>query len=814
MARVLYTVGRWSFLHAWWVLSTWVVILLTVAGLALGLHKPLSSQFSVSGTPSINATKMLVEQFPNQENPVTASSVTVVFEAPEGHTLSEPETHAAVDRTIDALRTGLGDSITDTQRFGNPVDVDQRLTGQIHSMYGSFGLPEETANEDAQTVRTLSDDGRIGYTSFSIDAGDSMVVTKDQRAIINDAMDQARDAGVRVEAAGSGFGEEIAIEPMSEIIGLAVAFLVLLFTFGSLVASGLPIITAVIGVGIGVLAILLTTAYVDLNNVTPTLSIMIGLAVGIDYSLFVLSRYRSERENHPDDVAAGLAVGTAGSAVVFAGVTVIVALAALSVAGIGFLTAMGLLAALTVLITVLVTLTLTPALLGLCGKKAFAGKVPGVAGNPWRRCRRHTPRRTLGSLWVRGVHRVPGLAIGVVILALGALSLPLFHLQMALPSDATANHGTTQREAADLMAEGFGPGVNAPLLLVVDAAHANPDSPALAPYVNAQRAKAESEGTEFDAQKAATLSSFLYTVDSIDGMSTVKNAQLTGVNEGQTAAQILITPYTGPGDPATVDLSDSLRARTHEIEDAAGIRVGMTGLTAVQMDITEELAAAMPVYLSIVVGLAIVLLILVFRSITVPIVAGLGFLLSVGAAFGATILFWQDGLWGIVGTPGPLVSFMPIFLIGVTFGLAMDYQVFLVTRMREHWIHSGGQASGRTNYNAVEESVIFGFTLGARVVTAAAIIMIAVFVAFIGQPLPFIKVFGFALGAGVLFDAFFIRMTLVPAAMFLLGRSTWWMPRWLDRILPRLDVEGSALGDDPEPEYPRLDDADAPTVPA
>lgn len=792
MAQVLYKLGRWSFLHTWWVLSTWVAILLVVAGLAAGLHKPFSSQFSISGTPSIDATQMLMEEFPDQENPVTATSINMVFQAPEGHTLSDPETHAAVDRTIGALRDGLGDTFTDTMRFGNPVEVNQKVTGQIHDMYGSFGLPKETAEEDAQTVRTLSEDERTGFTSFSLDAGESPVVTKEQRQIINDAMDLARDAGVRVEAAGPGFGEEIAIEPLSEIIGLAVAFLVLLFTFGSLVASGLPLITAVIGVGIGVLSIVLTTAYIDLNNVTPTLAIMIGLAVGIDYSLFVLSRYRAEREHHPNDVAAGLAVGTAGSAVVFAGVTVIVALAALSVAGIGFLTAMGLLAALTVLITVLVTLTFTPALLGLCGDKIFSGKIPGVAGNPTKRSRR-TRKRTMGSLWVRAIHRVPGLAIGIVILLLGALSLPIFHLHMALPSDATANHGTTQREAADLMAEGFGPGVNAPLLLVIDAKNANPESPALAPYMNAQRAQAESSGEVFDAQQAATRSSFLYTVDTIDGMSTVRNAQLTGVNKEMTAAQILITPYTGPDEAATMDLSDALRKRNHEIEDATGIRVGMTGLTAVQMDITEELAAAMPIYLAIVVGLAIVLLILVFRSIMVPLVAGLGFLLSVGAAFGATVLFWQDGLWGLVGTPGPLISFMPIFLIGVTFGLAMDYQVFLVTRMREHWIHSGGEASGRTKYNAVEESIIFGFTLGARVVTAAAIIMIAVFVAFIGQPLPFIKVFGFALGAGVLFDAFFVRMTLVPAAMFLLGRSTWWMPRWLDRILPHLDVEGSSL---------------------
>ena len=276
-------------------------------------------------------------------------------------------------------------------------------------------------------------------------------------------------------------------------------------------------------------------------------------------------------------------------------------------------------------------------------------------------------------------------------------------------------------------------------------------------------------------------------------MAEIKNAQLVGMNDDATAAQVMITPFTGPEEQETVDVSHALRDRAAEIEAATGATVGMTGLTAVQMDITEELGNAMPLYLAIVVGLAIVLLLLVFRSITVPVVAGLGFLLSVGAAFGVTVLFWQEGLWGLVSSPGPLISFMPIFLIGVTFGLAMDYQMFLVSRMREHYTHNGGRAREGSRYNGVEESVIEGFSAGARVVTAAALIMIAVFVAFIDQPLPFIQIFGFALGAGVLFDAFFIRMTLVPATMFLMGRATWWIPRWLDRILPSLDVEGSKL---------------------
>lgn len=271
----------------------------------------------------------------------------------------------------------------------------------------------------------------------------------------------------------------------------------------------------------------------------------------------------------------------------------------------------------------------------------------------------------------------------------------------------------------------------------------------------------------------------------------VRHAQLVAVNEDLTAAQIAATPVTGPEEEFTLSVAHALRETSARVEDATGVTIGLTGLTAVQMDITEELANAMPLYLSIVVGLAIVLLILVFRSIMVPVVAGLGFLLSVGAAFGVTIAVFQMGAFGLVDTPAPIISFMPIFLIGVTFGLAMDYQVFLVTRIREHYLKHRGGPGGELR--AVEESTVEGFAQGARVVTAAAVIMIAVFVAFVDQPLPFIQIFGFALAAAVLFDAFFIRMTLVPATMFILGRATWWMPRWLDRILPEVDVEGTEL---------------------
>ncbi|AKK07652.1 MMPL family transporter [Corynebacterium testudinoris] len=801
MAKFLFKLGRWSFHKKWIVIVIWVGILAGIAGGAMAIQKPFSSQFTIGGTPSIEAISTLQDNFPDAGNPANAASVNVVFVAPEGEELAAPENSAAIDTVVTYIRDNLHD-ISNDQRFGNPVVLSPALEAGVVEQMTQQGLPEEMARQDAANLRMISPDGRIGYTTFDIDVPSSMDVTQEHRDVVNHAMDLGREQGLEVEAGGAGFGDPISVKTTSELIGLAIAFVVLIFTFGSLVAAGLPLLTAVIGVGIGALVIVGATRFVELNDITPVLAVMIGLAVGIDYALFILSRYRAERERMPADEAAGMAVGTAGSAVVFAGATVIIALAALTIVNIGFLTAMGLSAAFTVLVAVLVALTFIPALLGVLGDRTFKGRIPGVAGNPMRKGKRRPVRRTLGNRWVSFVRRAPGLVMAVVVLGLGALSAPVLNMELSLPSDSTSNLDTTQRKSADLMAEGFGPGINAPFLVIVDAHDVNPDSAALEPLVRAQTSLAEANGEVVDREKAAASSSFLYTVGQLKSVGGVKHAQIVGVNDDSTAAQVMVTPVTGPDEQYTTEVSHALRAQSAEISDATGVKIGMTGLTAVQMDITERLSGAMPIYLAIVVGLAIFLLFAVFRSVLVPIVAGLGFLLSVGAAFGVTVLVWQQGLWGLVNTPAPLISFMPIFLIGVTFGLAMDYQVFLVTRMREHYItlRERAEKAGDTDVplrslrlDAVEESTIVGFTRGARVVTAAALIMIAVFIAFIDQPLPFIQIFGFALGFGVLFDAFFIRMSLVPATMFLMGSATWWIPKWLDRLIPRLDIEGTEL---------------------
>ena len=762
MAKFLYRLGLFSFRHSWSVIIAWVVILAASVGAALSLSGSFTGDFEIDDTPTIDTTKRVVELFPEGGNPAAAATVNLVFQAPDGEKLSDPDNTAAIDEVIASLEENL--VIENELRFGNPVTLSPELVETVERMGVEQGLPEETARLDAEHLRLLNDDETIGWTTFKFDAPNAYEVQPEQYDAVYQAMDIGRDAGLTVEASGEGFGDPIEIELSNEWIGLSIAFLVLVVTFGSLIAAILPIVTAIVAVGIGALWVITATGFVELNDMTPVLALMVGLAVGIDYALFVMSRYRSEQQRLPNDKAIALACGTAGSSVVFAGLTNFIALAMLWVAQIEFLTAMGLAAAATVALATVVPLTLLPAILGLLGDRAFGFALPGIAGRP-RRNGKKKQGPTMGRRWVGFVQRFPALLLLLVVLGLGAAATPLTRLELALPNDTTGNPETTQRKAADLKAEGFGPGTNGPLLALVDAHTVNEDAVALQSLIELQ-----GEAEELTREDKAARASYLYTVNQINTLSAVDHAQLVALADDGRAAQILVTPKTGPADPATVDLVENLNRINAEVERATGVSVGLTGLTAVQVDITERLAQVMPVYLAVVVGVAVLLLIMVFRSLLVPLVAGAG------------------------------------FLIGLTFGLAMDYQIFLVTRMREAFAATHGDGLQKfarhdpdaRDYNQIDYSTIAGFSQGARVVTAAAVIMIAVFVGFIGQPLPFISIFGFALGVAVLFDAFFIRMTFVPAAMFLMGRGNWWWPRWLDKIIPHLDVEGTSLEDDDE----------------
>ncbi|MCF1712196.1 MMPL family transporter [Corynebacterium argentoratense] len=790
MGRFLYALGRWSFRHRWIVVVTWLVAAIALGGSSAALNKGFNDVFEIPGTPSEAAAASLMKNFPDQPNPLEAAGVTVVFAAPEGHTLSEQPYAGAVESVVQQLDATVP-GIIDRQRFGNPLTLDGQLRDKVLEQSVAAGLPEETARKDANNISLISPDGRIAYTSFALDVPAPADVTDEQRATITAAMDTGREQGLQVEAGGAGFGDPLVIKTTSEAIGMAAALLVLLATFGSALAAGIPLVTALLGIGLGTTGILLATHWVPLNNTTPTLAVMLGLAVGIDYALFILSRYRSELRDPQQtrEQAAARSVATAGSAVVFAGLTVIIALVALAIVNIPFLSYMGFAAAFTVGAAVLVALTLVPALLSLSGRRLFSrtrsealrasasssdlqedDDVASIAAESPAASSLKKGREQLSTRffrgWIRVVTKFPAITIALVILGLGALTGPALDLQLSLPNDTLSNRDTTQRKSADLLAEGFGEGINAPFLVVVDAHDVDVDAPVLSGIAQGDRAKAIG-------------AAYAYTVQQLSVNPGVKHVQIVGASADGSAAQMLLTPRTGPSDPKTTALLGALRSQDAAIEAATGVDVGITGLAPIQQDVTTRLYNALPTYLAVVVGLALVLLLIVFRSIAVPVMASVGFLLSVGAAFGATVLVWQKGLWGLVNTPGPLISFMPIFLIGVTFGLAMDYQVFLVTRMREHFERDGDADA------AVEE----GFITGAPVVTAAALIMIAVFVAFIDQPLPFIKIFGFALGAGVLFDAFFVRMAFIPAAMTLLGPGTWWLPKALDRVLPRVDID-------------------------
>jgi RND superfamily putative drug exporter len=710
MATYLYRLGRLSFRRRRWVVALWLAVLFAVGTAAGTLSQPTTDDFSMPGTESQEALDLLGERFPDMA--AGGATARVVF-APEDGTLTDPEVRQTVQATVAALREA----------------------------------PQVVGVTDPYEGRAVSPDGTVGFAQVQYDV-QAPELTDDALDALEHAGDGAEAAGVRVEIGGDAL-QAPPEQSATEIIGVGVAALVLVITFGSLVAAGLPLVTAFIALGVAMSGILAVTAFVELPSTAPVLAMMLGLAVAIDYSLFIVSRYRAELAGGRDsEEAAGRAVGTAGSAVVFAGATVVIALAALAVVGIPFLTVMGLAAAGTVAVAVLVALMMVPALLGFAGTKvlgrrARSGRQPA------------TPKAGAGERWGRFVtrHRVPVLIAAV--LGLGALALPAADLELGMPGDEVAAEHTTQRQAYDLVAKGFGPGFNGPLMVVVDMADAHPDA-----------ATAVAAG-----------------LTGLDGVAVVTPPI---PNEAGDTALLTVVPTTGPSDAATEDLVGTIRDRAGEWTAESGADVAVTGTTAMLIDISGKLADALLPYLAVIIGLALVLLLLVFRSILVPLKATLGFLLTIGATFGAVVAVfqwgWLGGLFG-VDTPGPIMSMLPIFMIGVVFGLAMDYELFLVTRMREDFVHGASPT----------EAVVGGLEHGARVVTAAALIMISVFAGFIFSGEPMITSMGFAMAAGVALDAFVVRMTVVPAVMSLLGRSAWWLPRWLDRVLPDVDVEGEKL---------------------
>lgn len=778
MASFLYRIGRASYRRWYIVLASWIALLAVVGGLAAAFSAPASSSFTIPGIPSERAQTLLTERFPSDtgEDPQTAPTFNMVIATEDGSPLTSPENQEKVTSLLDEIRAIPGlDAPEAVGTLGLPEEalaagspdnqpwltaVQAQSQGLIDQTVAAGGDPAQ-AETDAAMVSPLSADESVYKVSAGFDTEttpSAVDMTDEQRQSLTDVTAAGDELGLEVAYNGPAAQDMGAIGFTSEIIGIVVALIVLAITFGSIAAAGLPIVTAIVGVGIAVLSVHSLSGVVDVNDMTPILATMLGLAVAIDYSLFIASRYKHEIRLTDDRAhAAGRAVGTAGSAVVFAGLTVFIALVALTVVGIPFLSVMALAAAGAVVVSVLIALTLLPALFGALKGKVFAGRLPKVnAPDP-----EDEGVHTAGERFAKAMRAKPwiGLAGGVVILAL--LAIPVGSMRLALPSDTTMEQGTPARDASDLLERGFGPGANAPLLAVVDAA---------------------------DVPAEDRMPAFQTAAADFREMDGVVNAQVVMTNgdpadpASADTAQILVTPSTGPIDEATEDLLHTMRDHQDAYTAETGANYGITGLTAIQADVSERLFDALIPYLAIVVTLAFLLLMVVFRSIVVPLTAALGFLLSVLATLGATVAIFQWGWLGLVeGTP--IISFLPIILIGLVFGLAMDYQVFLVSRMRESYSH-GESAS---------DAVVHGYKYGARVVSAAAIIMISVFGGFILMDMAFIKTMGFALAAAVFFDAFVVRMVIMPSLMYLLGDKAWWLPGWLARILPKVDIEGENL---------------------
>jgi RND superfamily putative drug exporter len=706
MAAWLARLGRFSGRHRWAVLIAWIAILGVTAVVALTGMRFSDGGFDVPGTDSSKAMSTLESKFGAQE---VAPSLQLVVESDRGRIADEA---AEVQGAITRLS-----AIAHVTSVSDPFDAATPSLSQ-----------DGTTAVVTITFETLDDD-EAPTATHAVDA----------------VADRLRDSGLTAEVGNSLAGGVPEILGPSEIVGALLAFLVLLLTFGSLVAAGANMLGALVGVGVGVLGILAFSVVSPIGTVTPILAVMLGLAVGIDYGLFILSRFRSELQAGRDvPEAVGRATGTAGSSVVFAGATVIIALVGLTVVGIPFIGEMGLAAAFTVGIAVLMSLTLLPALMTWTGRRALPRRRRNLGA-----ASESAPPRWVGR-WGRAATRRPGIAVLATVLLLGLGAAPVLSMQTSLSTPGGEDPGSTQRAAYDLISHKFGPGMQDPLVVLA----------------------------ESDGEIGSTLEKVRSDITALGDAALVVPA---GLSADKTTAMLTVFADSGPLDDRTTQLVRDIRSL-----DVDGVTIAVTGSTAIGLDSDEQLRTALIVYVALIVGLSLILLIILFRSILVPLVATAGFLLSLGAGLGATVAVFQWGwLDGLFPSPqgNPLLSLLPILVTGILFGLAMDYQVFLGTRIHEAYRH------GFT----AEDAIRAGFERAAPVVIAAAAIMTAVFAGFALSPSSLVGSIALALAVGVIADAFLVRMVFLPAMLAVLGRSAWWIPRWLDRILPRVDVEGEKL---------------------
>jgi RND superfamily putative drug exporter len=790
LGNQLHKLGAFTYKHPWRIVSGWVVILALLGFAASQLYQAPSSAITIPGTKAQESIDAISRLFPD----AGGATGRIVFHTQDGNiNTHKDEIESLVQKvsTVDGVSRAISP-------FADPSFISEDKT----IAYSQVQLKEQTgsvAESTLEKVQSLT--GTTRSNSLQIEVGGDLVSATP--------------------------GEIIGV---GEALGVAVALMVLIITLGSLIAGGMPILSAVLSVGVSMAGLFALSKVVTINSTTPVLAVMLGLAVGIDYALFIVNKYRTLLlQGMAGKDAVARAMGTAGNAVVFAAITVIIALAALSVVNIPFMTTMGLSGAASIAVAATVTLTLIPALLGIAGDRIFSRKQRAKKSKAASK-KQEVNTQTIWYKWGGAIahHPIPVLVLSIIVVAV--IALPAKDMTLSLPTDQYAAKDLTERKAYDLLSDGFGVGFNAPLTVVVqnlpkvsDADKETVRAPAIAALNKQiadeaakqrvafqQQMQMASPEQQFSLQQAAVkaqiegekqkvaayqtveknvtqyakyvqLNRVATAIGKIDNVQKVQPALVTA---DDTSGIVQVIPKTAPADQATKDLIATLRNDNvaQKAVNNTSLTVGVTGTAALQDDINTKLANALPVYLAVIVGLSLLLLLVAFRSILVPIKATLGYILSVLAMFGAIVVVFQWGWFGITDAVGPVISFMPIIAAGILFGLAMDYEFFLVSGMHESYSHT----------HDAKRAVVEGFGNGAKVVTAAAIIMISVFGAFITNHETVIQSIGFGLAVGILVDAFIVRMLLVPAVMTLLGKHAWWLPAWLDKRLPHISIEGES----------------------
>jgi RND superfamily putative drug exporter len=718
--------ATWTTGHRKTVIISWVVALLAMIAISGSVGADFSEEFSLPDSDSKEALDLLEEKFPAQ----SGETAQIVFKADSG------VESAAVKQKM--------------EKVFSEVEEEPHVS-EVASPYESGG------------AAAVSDDGKIAYATVQFDVAGPDLDTEEAERVMKTAQAAGGD-GLQIELGGSPIeevrGEEE--EGFSEAIGLLAAIVVLLLTFGSVVAMGLPIITALFALGVGISFITLGTHVFNTADFAPQLAFMIGLGVGVDYALFILTRFRNGlAEGYEPRDAAIAAIDTAGRAVLFAAITVIIALLGMMLLGLSFLYGVAVAAALAVFFTMVSALTLLPALLTIVGRRVDRLRIPGLG-----RGKRSVDEGTWWSRWSARIQRRPWTAALLSGALLLALCIPTLSLRLGTNDAGTDPEGTTTRQAYDLLAEGFGPGFNGPFVIAAELPQKGDDE-----ALQTLHAELEKE----------------------EGVEAVTDVTL---NPNETVGVFQLYPTTSPQSVDTTDLLDRIRDDSiPPVEESTGAQVHVGGVNAIFEDFGTAIAEKLPLFIGVVVLLSALLLMIVFRSIWVPLKAIVMNLLSIGAAFGLIVAVFQWG-WGAsligVDSTGPIISFFPIFLFSIVFGLSMDYEVFLMSRIHEEWEHT----------KDASEAVTRGLALTGRVITAAAAIMVTVFAAFMLGEDRIIKLFGLGLASAVFIDAVIIRSVLVPAIMQLLGERAWWFPDWLDGILPKLHVEPEEGDPSPTGEHP------------